>query len=130
MALLLPRKFSFGGVETTPAVFISPYSAYDQSETVPPETLNTADRAVQNLKEAGLTAVLHVPGQASYEDRVGSYWSLTPRLRPWAFVQPRNAKELSRAVQALVRTHGCSFAVRRSVFFGLRLVDGAREGNV
>lgn len=111
MALLLPQQIMTSGVEKTPAVFISAYNGYDE-----PETLNTADRAIQNLGEAGLTAVLHVPGQDSYEDRIGSYWSLTSRLRPWAFVQPRNAEELSRAVKALVRTHDCPFAVRRSVF--------------
>ncbi|KAI1376334.1 FAD-binding domain-containing protein [Hypoxylon crocopeplum] len=71
-----------------------------------------ADSAIANLKEAGLGDVLYIPGQQGYEAREGSYWSLTPRLSPWAIVQPRNADEVSRAVKALVKSAGCKFAVR------------------
>lgn len=72
-----------------------------------------AQSAVANLKEAGLEDVLYIPGQQAYDTREGSYWSLTPRLGPWAIVQPRNTEEVSKAVKALVKTDGCKFAVRR-----------------
>ena len=75
--------------------------------------VDVVERAIENLKAAGLGAVLHTPGQESYDDRVDAYWSLTPRLRPWAFVQPRNTAEVSKAVKALVKTPGCFFAIRR-----------------
>ena len=75
--------------------------------------VGVVDRAIDSLKAAGLEAVLHTPDQESYEARVESYWSQTPRLRPWAFVQPRNTAEVSQAVKALVKTPGCSFAIRR-----------------
>ncbi|KAI6093239.1 FAD-binding domain-containing protein [Hypoxylon rubiginosum] len=71
-----------------------------------------AQSAVANLKEAGLEDVLYIPGQQAYDTREGSYWSLTPRLGPWAIVQPRNTEEVSKAVKALVKTDGCKFAVR------------------
>lgn len=113
MELLLPQ-IRMSGVEMFPAPFLPTYDSFDQQKT-----MDTSERAILNLKEAGLAAVLHVPSQESYEARVGSYWSLTSRLRPWAFVQPRNAEELARAVKALVRTHGCPFAVRRLVSISL-----------
>ncbi len=74
-----------------------------------------AQSAIANLKEAGLGDVLHVPGQQTYQAREDSYWSLTPRLGPWAIVQPRTAEEVSQAVKALVKTDGCKFAIRRLV---------------
>ena len=64
-------------------------------------TVGAVDRAIDSLKAAGLEAVLHTPDQESYEARVESYWSQTPRLRPWAFVQPRNTAEVSQAVKAV-----------------------------
>lgn len=76
-------------------------------------SLTGADLAIKNLREAGLGDVVHVPGQESYELRVASYWSLTPRLRPWAFVQPRTTEEVSQAVKAIVKSDGCKFAIRR-----------------
>ncbi|KAI1767570.1 FAD-binding domain-containing protein [Hypoxylon sp. FL1150] len=71
-----------------------------------------AQFAIANLKEAGLEDVLYIPGQQAYDTRESSYWSLTPRLGPWAIVQPRNTEEVSKAVRALVKTDGCKFAVR------------------
>lgn len=78
-------------------------------------TSNVAELAIENLREAGLGDVLYVPGQDSYEGRVASYWSLTPRLRPWAFVQPRTTEEVSQAVKAIIKSDGCKFAIKRSV---------------
>lgn len=71
--------------------------------------------AAKSLEEAGLGDVLYTPARqpGSYSDRVDSYWSLTPRIRPWAIIQPRNAAEVSKAVAALVKTDGCEFAIRR-----------------
>ncbi|KAI1390253.1 FAD-binding domain-containing protein [Hypoxylon trugodes] len=71
-----------------------------------------AQSAISNLKEAGLGDILYVPGEQAYEARRTSYWSLTPQLSPWAFVQPRNTEEVSKAVKALVGTPGCNFAIR------------------
>ncbi|KAH8669010.1 hypothetical protein BX600DRAFT_266336 [Xylariales sp. PMI_506] len=70
--------------------------------------------AVENLQEAGLGDVLYTPARQplKYNDRIDSYWSLTPRLRPWAIIQPRNVDEVSKAVKALVKTEGCQFAIR------------------
>lgn len=74
-----------------------------------------ADLAIKNLREAGLGDIIYVPGQESYDGRVASYWSLTPRLRPWAFVQPRTTEEVSQAVKAIVKSDGCKFAIKRLV---------------
>ncbi|OTB07582.1 hypothetical protein M426DRAFT_268023 [Hypoxylon sp. CI-4A] len=73
---------------------------------------STEQSVILNLKDAGLGDVLYVPGQEAYEAREQSYWSLTPRLGPWAIVQPRNTEEVSRAVRAIVKTDGCKFAIR------------------
>lgn len=76
--------------------------------------------AVRSLEEAGLGDVLYTPGKQplKYNDRIDSYWSLTPRLRPWAIVQPRNTAEVSKTVAALVNTDGCQFAIRRYAELG------------
>ncbi|KAI2619381.1 FAD-binding domain-containing protein [Hypomontagnella submonticulosa] len=71
-----------------------------------------AQSAIANLKKAGLSDIVYVPGEQAYEAREESYWSLTPRLHPWAIVQPRNTDEVSKAVKALVKTPGCNFAIR------------------
>ncbi|KAI1085294.1 FAD-binding domain-containing protein [Whalleya microplaca] len=71
-----------------------------------------AQVATTNLKEAGLGDVLYVPGDQLYDERERSYWSLTPRLEPWAIVQPRSTEEVSKALKALVKTDGCKFAIR------------------
>lgn len=76
-------------------------------------TADVVGRAIESLRAAGLGDVLHTPDQESYNARVDSYWSLTPRLKPWAFVQPRTTEEVSKVVKALVETSDCSFAVRR-----------------
>ncbi|KAF7540345.1 hypothetical protein G7054_g1500 [Neopestalotiopsis clavispora] len=70
--------------------------------------------AIQNLEAAGLNDVIYTPARQhnNYGARIDSYWSLTPRLHPWAIVQPRNTSEVSKAVAALVQTGGCQFAVR------------------
>lgn len=86
----------------------------------PPNLSNTvmapvAQSAIANLKKAGLSDIVYVPGEQAYEAREESYWSLTPRLHPWAIVQPRNTDEVSKAVKALVKTPGCNFAIRRLV---------------
>ncbi|RYP74051.1 hypothetical protein DL771_003240 [Monosporascus sp. 5C6A] len=74
--------------------------------------MTDAALVIENLRQAGLGDVLYVPGQESYEARIASYWSLTPRLKPWAFVQPRSTEEVSQAVKAIVRTNDCKFAIR------------------
>ncbi|RYP43670.1 hypothetical protein DL768_009801 [Monosporascus sp. mg162] len=76
--------------------------------------MDTTDAAlvVENLRQAGLEDVLYVTGQQLYEARIASYWSLTPRLKPWAFVQPRSTEEVSQAVKAIVRTNDCKLAIR------------------
>ncbi|KAI1213968.1 FAD-binding domain-containing protein [Annulohypoxylon truncatum] len=74
--------------------------------------VSIAQSAISNLKEAGLGDVLYTRGQQTYEAQEESYWSLTPRQRPWGIVQPRNTEEVSKIVKALVRTAGCKFAVR------------------
>ncbi|CAJ2502841.1 Uu.00g102350.m01.CDS01 [Anthostomella pinea] len=70
--------------------------------------------AIKHLQEAGLEEVLYTPARqfGTYSERIGSYWSLTPRARPWAIVQPRNTEEVSKALKALVKTNGCQFAIR------------------
>ncbi|KAI2466604.1 FAD-binding domain-containing protein [Annulohypoxylon bovei var. microspora] len=74
--------------------------------------VSIAQSAISNLKKANLGDVLYTPGQQAYEAREESYWSLTPRQRPWAIVQPRNTEEVSKIVKALVGTAGCKFAIR------------------
>ncbi|ETS73329.1 hypothetical protein PFICI_14934 [Pestalotiopsis fici W106-1] len=84
------------------------YSAQVESES------GVFKAAVQNLEAAGLGDVIYTPARQHniYGSRIDSYWSLTPRLRPWAIVQPRDTSEVSKAVIALVKTDGCNFAVR------------------
>lgn len=74
-----------------------------------------AQSAISSLKEAGLGDVLYIPGQQAYEARQESYWALTSRQKPWAFVQPRNTDEVSKIVKVLVGIEGCKFAIRRLV---------------
>ncbi|RYP15769.1 hypothetical protein DL765_005495 [Monosporascus sp. GIB2] len=76
--------------------------------------MDTTDAAlvIENLRQAGLGDVLYVPGQESYEARIASYRSLTSRLKPWAFVQPRSTEEVSLVVKAIIRTNHCKFAIR------------------
>lgn len=71
--------------------------------------------AILNLKAFDLCDILYTPGQDDYEARIASYRSLSCQLRPWAVVQPRNTEEVSKAVQAIARSPGCKFAVRRYV---------------
>ncbi|KAF3764432.1 FAD-binding domain-containing protein [Cryphonectria parasitica EP155] len=73
---------------------------------------STAQLAITNLKNAGLSEVLHLQGTEIYEERLKSYWALTPRLRAWALVLPRTTEEVSLAVKALVGTPDCQFAIR------------------
>ncbi|KAI1501432.1 FAD-binding domain-containing protein, partial [Biscogniauxia marginata] len=70
------------------------------------------EQAIANLKTAGLGDVLYVPGEKPYHERIDSYWSLTPRLKPWAIVQPRTTEEVSRVLKTLVAITGCKFAIR------------------
>ncbi|KAI1657731.1 FAD-binding domain-containing protein [Daldinia decipiens] len=67
---------------------------------------------IANLEKAGLGGILYKPEQKSYEERVASYWSLTAQLKPWAIIQPRTTKEVSKALQTLVNTTDCNFAIR------------------
>ncbi|KAH8662486.1 hypothetical protein BX600DRAFT_513317 [Xylariales sp. PMI_506] len=71
-------------------------------------------KAIEKLEAAGLGDVLYTPSRLpeSYNSRVDSYWSLTPRLRPWAIIQPRNTAEVARAVVALVSIEDLQFAIR------------------
>ncbi|KAH9906181.1 hypothetical protein F4778DRAFT_769352 [Xylariomycetidae sp. FL2044] len=70
--------------------------------------------AVAKLEAAGLADVIYTPARLPriYNERVGSYWSLTPRLRPWAIVQPRDTAEVSKALVALAATDECKIAIR------------------
>ncbi|KAK8112872.1 hypothetical protein PG984_013398 [Apiospora sp. TS-2023a] len=72
----------------------------------------TRDAVIAKLRESGLSDVLYLPGEDKYDARVASYWSLSPRLHPWAFVQPRNTDEVSKAVKAIVTTDSVKFALR------------------
>lgn len=71
--------------------------------------------AIRNINEAGLGEIILLPGSDLYEARTKSYWSCSPRLRPWAIVQPRSAEEVSTVVKALVAAEDCQFAIRRFV---------------
>lgn len=71
-----------------------------------------AESAVKALREAGLGDIVYMPGEEQFETRIASYWSRTSQLRPWAIVQPRNAREVSTALKALVATRGCQIAIR------------------
>ncbi|KAI0106766.1 FAD-binding domain-containing protein [Daldinia grandis] len=68
--------------------------------------------AIANLEKAGLGDILYNREQKSYEERIASYWSLTAQLKPWAIIQPRTTKEVSKTLQTLVNTTGCNFAIR------------------
>lgn len=78
--------------------------------------MTSAEKALAALRAVGLSDVLYLPGQESYNTRVASYWSLTAQLRPWAIVQPRNTLEVSKAVKAIVSVPAVRFAVRRCAF--------------
>ncbi|KAK7964056.1 Bifunctional solanapyrone synthase [Apiospora saccharicola] len=70
------------------------------------------DTIIAKLRESGLDDVLYQPGDDKYDTRVASYWSLSPRLHPWAFVQPWDTDEVSKAVKAIVTTEYVKFALR------------------
>ncbi|KUI66484.1 Bifunctional solanapyrone synthase [Cytospora mali] len=83
------------------------------SESPVSERPAAAQSAISGLREAGLDAVLYLPGSEPYEARIASYWSLSPQLeRPWAIVQPRTSEEVSTALKVLVGVPGCCFAIR------------------
>lgn len=86
----------------------------------------SAEKALAALRAVGLSDVLYLPGQESYNTRVASYWSLTAQLRPWAIVQPRNTLEVSKAVKAIVSVPVVQFAVRRCAV-SLRIRSVCRE---
>ncbi|KAJ5009822.1 hypothetical protein K4K57_008159 [Colletotrichum sp. SAR 10_99] len=73
---------------------------------------STLEIALDNLKRAGLGDAVYTPDQDAYQTRNASYWAQSAQLKPWAIVQPRNAEEVSKTVQALVATPECNFAVR------------------
>ncbi|KAL3302805.1 6-HYDROXY-D-NICOTINE OXIDASE [Colletotrichum asianum] len=73
---------------------------------------STLEIALANLKRAGLGDAVYTPDQDAYQTRNTSYWAQSAQLKPWAIVQPRNAEEVSKSVQALVATPECNFAVR------------------
>lgn len=81
--------------------------------------MTSAEKALAALRGVGLSDVLYLPGQESYNTRVASYWSLTAQLRPWVIVQPRNTLEVSKAVKAIVSVPAVQFAVRRCAFFSV-----------
>ncbi|KAL2285746.1 hypothetical protein FJTKL_07477 [Diaporthe vaccinii] len=65
----------------------------------------------QSLVDAGFQNV-YMPNHTLYSERVESYWSLTSRLTPECFIQPRDTKEVAGAVEVLLRETECPFAVR------------------
>ncbi|KAE9577627.1 hypothetical protein CGMCC3_g6104 [Colletotrichum fructicola] len=73
---------------------------------------STLEIALDNLRRAGLGDAVYTPDQDAYQTRNASYWAQSAQLKPWAIVQPRNAEEVSKTVQALVATPECNFAVR------------------
>ncbi|EQB55635.1 hypothetical protein CGLO_04413 [Colletotrichum gloeosporioides Cg-14] len=73
---------------------------------------STLEIALANLKRAELGDNIYTPDQDAYQTRNASYWAQSAQLKPWAIVQPRNAEEVSKTVQALVATPECNFAVR------------------
>ncbi|KAL4793723.1 hypothetical protein BDV19DRAFT_212629 [Aspergillus venezuelensis] len=119
-----------GGELFRPSVLISPHC---QAERDSPTPFNKHDSfqleyiaridgaAITNLRAAGLGDVLYTPGQNDYEARIALYWSLKSQLRPWTIIQLRNTRGVFKAVQAISRTSGCRFAVKRHALFD----DGA-----
>ncbi|KAG4222157.1 hypothetical protein PC116_g29368 [Phytophthora cactorum] len=87
-----------------------------------------AQSAIAKLKEAGLGAVLHVPGEHAYQAKETSLIPLSQRLGPWAIVQPRNTEEVSKAVKALVSTEGLQFAVRSGGHMWVDNSNNIKEG--
>lgn len=71
--------------------------------------------AIRSISDAGLGDIVHLPGSDLYEARTKSYWSLSPRLRPWAIVQPRSTEDVSVVMKALADGTDCQFAIRRLV---------------
>lgn len=100
--------FAAGQQVTDDITSSSAFSAEPESES------EVFKAAVKNLEEYGLGDILYTPARQprTYSDRVNSYWSLTPRVRPWAIIQPRNTAEVSKALVALAVTD-CKFAIRR-----------------
>lgn len=79
------------------------------------ELLTASHAAIRSIHDAGLGDIVHLPGSDLYAARNKSYWSCSPRLRPWAIVQPRSTEEVSMVMKALVATPECQFAIRRYV---------------
>ncbi|OGE48297.1 hypothetical protein PENARI_c030G05537 [Penicillium arizonense] len=66
------------------------------------------------LEANGLHGKVVYPNSSAYTESVGSYWAENVQLEPTCIVQPRSAKDVSRAVSTLVDTDAgaCKFAVR------------------
>ncbi|KAL2274807.1 hypothetical protein FJTKL_02711 [Diaporthe vaccinii] len=81
--------------------------------STPAVELPTAGQdAIQSIHDAGLGEIIRLHGSNLYEARNNSYWSRSPRLRPWVIVQPRSTEEVSMVVKALVAVKDCQFAIR------------------
>ncbi|KOS23151.1 Bifunctional solanapyrone synthase [Escovopsis weberi] len=78
------------------------------------------------LKAAGLEEHLLCPGDASYEERVQSWWSAAARLRPSCIFRPKTPEHVSKALSVLSRLDLGRFAIRsggHSVWAGGSNVD-------
>lgn len=90
-------------------------ASMDYASALVAELPTAGQAAIRSIHDAGLGEILRLPGSDLYEARNNSYWSCSPRLRPWAIVQPRSAEEVSTVVKALVSVPECQFAIRRYV---------------
>ena len=53
------------------------------------------------LRAANLSHAVHMPTSPLYPSLVNAYWSFNTRRRPWCFVLPSTATEVSRTLTAL-----------------------------
>ncbi|KAK7987152.1 hypothetical protein PG996_006247 [Apiospora saccharicola] len=64
----------------------------------------------QSLTKAGLQVL--EPGTEAYTEREASYFSRSSQLKPYCYVQPRDAAEVAVALTTLVKDTTCNFAIR------------------
>ena len=60
---------------------------------------------------ASLRQKVYHPNNSSYDDRVKSIYSASAALKPWCFIQPSTAEDVSLVIRTLVE-YECPFGIR------------------
>ncbi|KAJ6787511.1 hypothetical protein PWT90_02274 [Aphanocladium album] len=80
------------------------------------------------LQEApNLDDKVHLPGSATYNARLNSYWSLNAALPSWCMVLPSTAEDVSIIIKTLSK-HQCHFGIRGGGHGAFPLANSVEHG--